>query len=133
MKIVTALLLALTIAAISQTPYIDPNTGAERIYDVPIGTRYGLVAYTDTMHVTTTEQGWALDAACVGFMLINRNDATYTLRFSNVAGTVFVTIGSYSTLELFPPGAIKTGNGIDSLFLDGSASITLDIIYWVAE
>ena len=135
MKTAISALLALAVFGLAQhtTPYIDPSTGAQRIYDVPFGTRYGITLNTDTLHVTTSEKGWSLGSGCIGFMLINRNDATYTLRFSNVSGIVPITIGTYSTLSVYPPGAIKDDNGIDSLFIDGSSAVTLDLIYWVAQ
>jgi len=133
MKLLITVLLTLIVLGIAQTPFIDPNTGAERIFNVPIGTKYGVVAYTDTLHVTTAEQGWALDADCVGFTLINPNDYFMLWRLSNVAGILQCYLGNYGTLELYSPGSIKKSNGIDSLFIDGEGACTLYIVYWVAS
>lgn len=110
--------------------YIDPRTGAGRVFDIPIGAKTGLTPHTDTLHVTTSEQGWALADECVAFMLINPNNYYMLWRLSNVAGTVQCYLGDYGTLEISAPGMIKTGCGLDSLFIDGEGACTLYLFYW---
>jgi len=130
--ITAAILLILTSLGVTQV-FVDPNTGAERTFTVPLGTKYGLVPYTDTLHVTTAEKGWELGEGCVGFTLINPNDYFMLWRLSNVAGIIQSYLGNYGTLDLYPPGSLKKDNSIDSLFVDGEGACTLYLIYWVAE
>ncbi|MCK5018780.1 MAG: hypothetical protein KAS32_17085 [Candidatus Peribacteraceae bacterium] len=129
MRLLLATVLLLTCLGLSD-PFVDPYTSAERVFDIPIGAKYGLTPHTDTMHVTTSEQGWALATECVGFTLINPNANFILWRLSNEAGTIQAYLGNYGTLELYPPGMIKSGSGIDSLFMDGEANLTAYIVYW---
>ena len=127
------LTLMLVVAVYAGTMFIDPNTSAGRVFNVPLGTKYGLVLTTDTLHVTTSEKGWSL-GDCVGFTLINPN-ANYLLwRISNASGAdVACYLGDYGAVDMYPPGSLKGGNAIDSLFIDGEAACTVYIYYWVAQ
>ena len=124
------LVLMLIVGVILAGPYVDPRTGAGRIFNIPIGAKTGLTPHTDTLHVTTFEKGWALATECVGFTLINPNNYFVLWRLSNVAGIIQCYLGNYGTLELYPPGMIKTGDGLDSLFVDGEGACTLYLFYW---
>jgi hypothetical protein len=128
------IMLALAAAVLGGTMFIDPNTSAGRIFNVPLGTKYGLVLHTDSLHVTTDEKGWAL-GDCVGFTLINPN-ANYLLwRTSNALGadTLQCYVGDYGALDMYPPGSLKSGYAVDSLFIDGESACTVWIYYWVAQ
>ena len=131
-RLIAMVLLLSTIVGLGMADegFIDPNTGAQRVFDIPIGAKYGLTMHTDTLHVTTDEKGWALATNCVGFTLINPNDYFMLWRLSNVSGIIQCYLGNYGTLELYPPGMIKSGDGIDSLFVDGESAVTLYLYYW---
>lgn len=133
MKLLLVTTILIILGAGLSEPYVDPNTGAERVYTVPLGTDYGVVCYTDTLHVTTAEQGWAINSECVGFTLINPNNYFMLWRLSNVSGVIQSYLGNYGTLELYPPGSIKKDNGLDSIFVDAESACTLYLFYWVAE
>ena len=125
------MILVLVVAGLGWSDaYVDPKINAQRVYDIPIGALAGLTMHTDTLHVTTAEQGWALATECVGFTLINPNDYFMLWRLSNIAGIVQCYLGNYGTLELYPLGMIKTGDGLDSLFVDGEGAATLYLFYW---
>lgn len=125
--------LALAAAVIAGTQFIDPNTSAGRVFDVPLGTKYGVVMNTDTLHVTTTEKGWSL-GDCVGFTLINPNGNFLLWRLSNAAGAdYFAYLGDYGAIDVYPPGSLKKDNALDSLFIDGEAACTVYLVYWVAQ
>ena len=130
MKTILALLI-LTSLGLGQAPFVDPYTSAERVFDIPIGAKYGLAFHTDTMHVTTSEQGWLLADECVAFTVINPN-ANYVLwRMYNAAGAdVQAYLGDYGTLEVVAPGMIKSGYGLDSLFMDGESACTVYVYWW---
>ena len=130
MKILSALLLALVAVAFTQTPYVDPNTLAQRVYDVPYGTAFGLDWNTDTLHVTTDEKGWVIGTGAVKLTIINPNNTTLTIRISNVAGILVSYVGAYGTRIIEAPGSIVSGSLLDSLFVDGSASCTVYIDWW---
>lgn len=83
----------------------------------------------DTLHVTTAEQGWAIGAYSGAYWLrlTNNTANTYTLRFStDGADTVLLTCGTFSSFPI--PGSIPILMvPLDSIFIDGSGSFTLEI------
>ena len=123
-----ALAIMATVAA-AQTPYIDPNTGAMRIYNVPYGTRFGLEWKTDTLHVTTDEKGWIVGSGAVMLTIINPNNTYLLYRLSNAAGLPSY-LGAYGTREIYAPGSMEDGFLLDSLFIDGSGACTVYIDWW---
>lgn len=83
---------------------------------------------SDTLHVTTTEKGWALDPTAYKLMIINPNNYFLLVRFSNATGVLQTYIGPYGTATYEAPSV--WGTAIDSVFVDGEGACTVYIEWW---
>ena len=124
---VLALLLLLTGLAGAQG-HVDPATHALRVFDIPVGADAGLTLHTDTMHVTTAEQGWALTANTVKVVIVNPNGNYLLWRLDTEASPLQMYIGDYGSDVIESPGMIAAG--MDSLFIDGEAACTIYVRWW---
>lgn len=92
-----------------------------------------LVFHSDTLHVTTTEKGWAIGTTTGAYWLrvINPNDYFMLIRFSNVAGVLQTYLGNFGSVVYTPPMTI--GSAIDSIFVDGESAVTLYIEWYSVD
>jgi len=92
-----------------------------------------MVWHSDTLHVTTAEQGWAIGTTTGAYWLtvINPNANYLLIRFSNVAGILQTYLGNYGTGEYHQPYSV--GSAIDSVFIDGSVACTVYIEWWSVD
>ena len=120
--------LVLLAGAVSAGPFVDPATGAMRIFDVPVGADYGLVMVTDTLHVTTDEKKWVLTGGAVSFPIVNPTANTLLWRI-NVTD-IQQYLGAYGSDTIEAPGMVSTA--FDSLCVDGSAACTIYLRWWKA-
>ena len=99
--------------------------------DLPFAKDLYLV--TDTMHVTTAEQGWLLGSNSGAYKLtiVNPNNTTLLFRFSNGAGVIQDFAGAYSTTIIEFPAAFPVP--LDSIFIDGSANCTVYLHWWEVQ
>lgn len=132
MKLIAAVLLITGLAGAQA--YIDPDTGAMRVYDVPVGAEAGLTWVTDTLHVTTAEKGWLLSATADGaidVVVINPDEYYLLVRFDTSGSPLQTYIGASGSREFLCPGMQETV--FDSIFIDGEGACTVYIDYWHFE
>ena len=130
MKLSKVILAALLITGIAGAQaHVDPSTHAMRTYDIPIGADYGLTLHTDTLHATTDEKGWPLNANTVKVVIVNPNDAFMLWRFDTDASPLAFYLGNYGTDTIVAPGMVAT-SPMDSIFVDAEVAGTLYIRWW---
>jgi len=125
MKLIATILLIAGLAGAQA--YIDPSTHAMRVYDIPLGADVGLTLHTDSMHVTDTEQGWALNANTVKVVIVNPNANWLLWRFSDSDVQMLVNDNGDDTIVA--PGMIAS-SPMDSIYFDGEAAITVYVRWW---
>lgn len=83
----------------------------------------------DTLHVTTTEKGWALGAYSGAYQItfINPTAETFTFRFSTDGADTTFQYGGANSSFVKPEGIPAFWVAKDSVFIDGSGSFTLYI------
>ena len=117
----TLIILALIASAALAAP--------KQAHVLPIAT--DCVFDSDTLHVTTSEKGWALDPTAYKLTIINPNNYYLLVRFSNVAGILQTYIGPYGTAVYEAPSV--WGTAIDSVFVDGEGACTVYAEWWGVE
>lgn len=92
-----------------------------------------MVWHSDTLHVTTSEKGWAIGTTTGAYWLtvINPNANFLLIRFSNVAGILQTYLGDWGEGNYHQPYSI--GSAIDSIFVDGEANCTVYLEWWSVD
>ena len=92
-----------------------------------------LTWHSDTLHVTTSEKGWALGSTSGAYFvrIVNPNDNYLLFRFDTDATPLQSYIGNYGTGPLQSDAILAVPH--DSLFIDGEAACTVYIEWYSVD
>ena len=83
----------------------------------------------DTLHVTTSEQGWALSARSYQPLIINDTGGWLHFRFDTEGGSIYSLIGISGSGPTPPPFVLVAP--VDSVFIDAEIAGTV-YVEWYA-